>query len=91
MQVAAEDGFDGIVAIGNSPTALLEVLELTRKDLMKVKSVIGVPVGFVGAAEAKKALDETDIPHLITGGPKGGTPVAVAAVNALINLDEASR
>lgn len=91
IQVAAEDGFDGIVAIGNSPTALLEVLELTRKDLMKVKSVIGVPVGFVGAAEAKKALDETDIPHLITGGPKGGTPVAVAAVNALINLDKASR
>ncbi len=88
MQVAAEDGFDGIVVIGNSPTALLEVLKLIKKDMMKVKSVIGVPVGFVGATEAKKALDETDIPHLITQGPKGGTPVAVAAVNSLINLEK---
>jgi precorrin-8X/cobalt-precorrin-8 methylmutase len=86
MQVAVTEGFDGIVAIGNSPTALLEVLKLTQKDMMNVKSVIGVPVGFVGAAESKKALDETDIPHLITNGPKGGTPVAVAAVNSLINL-----
>jgi precorrin-8X/cobalt-precorrin-8 methylmutase len=86
MQVAVAEGFDGIVAIGNSPTALLEVLKLTQKDMMNVKSVIGVPVGFVGAAESKKALDETDIPHLITNGPKGGTPVAVAAVNSLINL-----
>lgn len=86
MQVAVAKGFDGIVAIGNSPTALLEVLKLTQKDMMNVKSVIGVPVGFVGAAESKKALDETDIPHLITSGPKGGTPVAVAAVNSLINL-----
>lgn len=90
MRVAAEDGFDGIVAIGNSPTALLEVLELTQKDRMEVKSVIGVPVGFVGAAEAKKALDETGIPHLITRGPKGGTPVAVAAVNSLISLEKTS-
>ncbi len=90
MQVAAAEGFDGIVAIGNSPTALLEVLELVEKDMIKVKSVIGVPVGFVGAADAKNALDETDIPHLITSGPKGGTPVAVAAVNSLINLEKTS-
>lgn len=55
---------------------------------MKVKSVIGVPVGFVGASEAKNALDNTDIPHLITRGPKGGTPVAVAAINSLINLNK---
>lgn len=86
MRVAAMEGFKGIVAIGNSPTALLEVLLLLKKDEIKVRSVIGVPVGFVGAAEAKKALSQTDIPHLITKGPKGGTPVAVAAVNSLINL-----
>jgi precorrin-8X/cobalt-precorrin-8 methylmutase len=86
MQVAAAEGFDGIVAIGNSPTALLEVLKLTGKGMLNVRSVIGVPVGFVGADESKKALNETDIPHLITNGPKGGTPVAVAAVNSLINL-----
>lgn len=88
MQVAAAEGFEGIVVIGNSPTALLEVLKLYEKGIMKIKSVIGVPVGFVGASEAKNALDNTDIPHLITRGPKGGTPVAVAAINSLINLNK---
>jgi precorrin-8X/cobalt-precorrin-8 methylmutase len=86
MQTAAKEGFEGIVVIGNSPTALLEVLELTKTDDIKLISVIGVPVGFVGAAESKEALHKTKIPHLITQGPKGGTPVAVAAINSLINL-----
>ncbi len=84
MQVAAAE-FNGIVVIGNSPTALLEVLKLYKNNKMKIQSVIGVPVGFVGAGESKEALHETDIPHLITEGPKGGTPVAVAAINSLIN------
>lgn len=86
MRVAAEDGFDGIVVIGNAPTALLEVLKLVNNCKMEVCSVIGVPVGFVGAAESKKALQNTNIPHLITDGPKGGTPIAVATINSLINL-----
>lgn len=86
MQVAASEGFDGIVVIGNSPTALLEILKLFENGEMKVRSVVGVPVGFVGAAESKKALSGTQIPHLITQGPKGGTPVAVAVANSLINL-----
>ena len=62
--------------------------EAVENDEIKVRSVIGVPVGFVGAAESKKALHETEIPHLITCGPKGGTPIAVAAINSLINLDK---
>jgi len=86
MRVAVMEEFKGIVVIGNSPTALIEVLDLLKNDEIKVQSVIGVPVGFVGAAEAKEALSKTDIPYLITKGPKGGTPVAVAAANALINL-----
>lgn len=86
MELAASDGFNGVVVIGNSPTALLKVIELFESDSMDVKSVIGVPVGFVAAAESKKALQESSIPHLITEGPKGGTPVAVAAVNSLISL-----
>lgn len=86
IEVAAADGFEGIIVIGNSPTALIKVLELNNN--INVKSVIGVPVGFVGASESKKALDESDIPHLITRGPKGGTPVAVAVINSLINLAE---
>lgn len=85
MELAASDGFDGVVAIGNAPTALLKVIELVESGSMDVKSVIGVPVGFVGAAESKKALQQTSIPHLVTEGPKGGTPVAVATVNSLIN------
>jgi precorrin-8X/cobalt-precorrin-8 methylmutase len=86
IRVAAEDDFDGIVVIGNAPTALLEVLKLVNNNAMDVCSVIGVPVGFVGAAESKKALQNTNIPHLITDGPKGGTPIAVATINSLINL-----
>lgn len=88
IRVAASEGFEGIVVVGNSPTALLEVLKLARADKIDVKSAIGVPVGFVAAAESKKALSETDIPHLITRGPKGGTPIAVAAINSLINLEK---
>jgi precorrin-8X/cobalt-precorrin-8 methylmutase len=86
MEVAALDGFDGVVVIGNAPTALWKVMELVNVGSMNIGSVIGVPVGFVGAAESKKALEETSIPHLVTQGPKGGTPVAVAAVNSLINI-----
>ena len=86
IQFAAAAEFNGIVVIGNSPTALLEVLNLYKNNKMKIQSVIGVPVGFVGAKESKEALHKTAIPHLITQGPKGGTPVAVAAINSLINL-----
>ncbi|MCK9152385.1 cobalt-precorrin-8 methylmutase [Methanobacterium alcaliphilum] len=86
MQYAAENEFQGIVVIGNAPTALYEVIDLFNKDLMNIKSVIGVPVGFVGAADSKEDLNNSEIPHLITKGPKGGTPVAVATINALINF-----
>jgi precorrin-8X/cobalt-precorrin-8 methylmutase len=86
IRVAVEEGFDGIVVIGNAPTALLEVLNLYKSKKISLSAIIGVPVGFVGAAESKKALQQTDIPYLVTEGPKGGTPIAVAAVNSLINL-----
>ncbi|MGB8233069.1 MAG: cobalt-precorrin-8 methylmutase [Methanobacterium sp.] len=86
IRVAAQEDFDGIVIVGNAPTALLEVLKLVKNNEMNVRSIIGVPVGFVGAAESKKALQNIDIPYLLTEGPKGGTPVAVAAINSLINL-----
>ncbi|MDI3484591.1 MAG: cobalt-precorrin-8 methylmutase [Methanobacteriales archaeon] len=85
MEYAASKDFNGVVIVGNAPTALLKVIKLTKSG-MGVKSIIGVPVGFVGAAESKKLLTRTNIPYLTTSGPKGGTPVAVAAANALINL-----
>ncbi|ADZ10352.1 Precorrin-8X methylmutase CbiC/CobH [Methanobacterium lacus] len=91
IRVAAQEGFDGIVAVGNAPTALLEVLELHKTGEIKLNSVIGVPVGFVGAAESKQALKQTEIPYIITEGPKGGTPIAVATVNSLINLNKGNK
>ncbi len=91
MQYAADKGFEGIVAIGNAPTALCKVIELVESDQMDVKSVVGVPVGFVGAADSKEALYKSNIPNLITRGPKGGTPVAVAAVNSLIGISKTGK
>ncbi len=88
MRVAYNDGFDGIIVIGNAPTALFEAINLVEKESMKVKSIIGVPVGFVGAAESKETLKMTKIPNIITKGPKGGTPVAVAITNSLIGLEK---
>ncbi|WJI09018.1 cobalt-precorrin-8 methylmutase [Methanobacterium sp. CWC-01] len=88
MEVALKEGFHGMVVIGNSPTSLMKVIELQEQHPDRIRSVVGVPVGFVGAAESKKSLQETSIPYLITEGPKGGTPVAVAATNALINLSK---
>ena len=76
----------GIVAIGNAPTALLKVMDLIERRLIAPDLVIGVPVGFVNAAESKALLAEKPYPFLTALGRKGGTPVAVAAVNALLRL-----
>lgn len=86
MRIANDKGFDGIIVIGNSPTALSEAIHLVENEKMKVSSIIGVPVGFVGASESKDALRKSGIPNIITRGPKGGTPVAVAVANSLIEL-----
>jgi len=88
IRVAHNKGFDGIIVIGNAPTALFEAINLVENKGMKARSIIGVPVGFVGAAESKDALRMTGIPNIITEGPKGGTPVAVAVVNSLIQLNK---
>lgn len=81
---AAYNGFEGIVVVGNAPTALYEAMDLFEKDKMDIKAIVGVPVGFVGAADSKEALKNTNIPNIITKGPKGGTPIAVACINSLI-------
>ncbi|MDI6723893.1 MAG: cobalt-precorrin-8 methylmutase [Methanobacterium sp.] len=88
IRVAHNKGFDGIIVIGNAPTALFEAINLVENKGMNARSIIGVPVGFVGAAESKDALRMTGIPNIITEGPKGGTPVAVAVVNSLIQLNK---
>lgn len=73
----------GIVAIGNAPTALWKVLELAETRGIRPAVVVALPVGFVGAAESKQALLESDLCYITNVGPRGGSPVAAAAVNAL--------
>ena len=84
------DRLDGaLVAIGNAPTALFRLLELIADGAPRPAAVIGMPVGFVGAAESKEALAHAaDIPFLIVSGRKGGSAMAVAAVNALASEAE---
>ena len=84
IQYASDIGFEGIIVIGNAPTAVFKSIELFEKGDLNVKAIVGVPVGFVAAADSKKSLINTDIPSIITEGPKGGTPVAVASINSLI-------
>ena len=76
----------GIVAVGNAPTALLKVMQLIEQGHFAPDLVIGVPVGFVNAAESKDLLAEKTYPFITALGRKGGTPVAVAMVNALLRL-----
>jgi precorrin-8X/cobalt-precorrin-8 methylmutase len=78
-----------LVAIGNAPTALFRLLEMIDQGAPAPAAVIGVPVGFVGAAESKDALaNDARLPFLIVRGRKGGSAMAVAAVNALASEAE---
>ena len=75
-----------IVAIGNAPTALFEVLNLVENGI-KPAVIIGIPVGFVGAAESKQKLfEQSKIPFVTVLGTKGGSPIAVAVINAVLYL-----
>ena len=84
IRYASENDFEGIVVSGNAPTAVFEAMDLYEKGEINLKAIVGVPVGFVGAADSKEALMNSNIPNVITEGPKGGTPIAVACVNSLI-------
>lgn len=78
----------GVVAIGNAPTALREVLALAREGAARPALVIGMPVGFVDAAESKSALMASDLIWISIEGTRGGSPLAAAAVNALLRMVE---
>ncbi|MFI5354181.1 MAG: precorrin-8X methylmutase [Desulfobaccales bacterium] len=73
----------GIVAIGNAPTALLRLLELLEAGAPPPSLVVGLPVGFVNAAESKELLSRQHCPFITALGPKGGSAVAAAVINAL--------
>ena len=74
-----------VVAIGNAPTALFRLIEMIAAGAPKPAAIIGVPVGFVGAAESKVALAERQgsVPFLVVHGRLGGSAMAAAAINAL--------
>lgn len=78
----------GIFAIGNAPTALLELIRLVKIGEAKPALIVGMPVGFVSAAESKEELAKLDLPFITNIGRKGGSPVTVAAINAISLMAE---
>jgi len=92
MRKAASRGLlDGaIVGIGNAPTALIELVRLIREEGVRPALVVGMPVGFVSAAESKDLMATlTDVPWIVIRGRKGGSTLVVAALHALLSLTEA--
>ena len=72
-----------VVAIGNAPTALFHLLEMVAAGAPRPAAVLGIPVGFIGAAESKEALAASDLPFLVVRGRRGGSAMTAAAVNAI--------
>ena len=92
MRTFGKDMDGSIVAIGNAPTALFEVLRLVREEGIRPACIVGIPVGFVGAAESKAELAANDIvPYITVEGSKGGSPIAAAAGNALMYMIDNTR
>lgn len=85
IQRSAEDNI-GIVAVGNAPTALLSTLKLIEEGRFAPAVIVGVPVGFVNAAESKEILKQTSIPAITLTGRRGGSPIAAAAINAILKM-----
>ena len=84
VDIAAPNLDGGIYVVGNAPTALLRLIELMDQGKACPALVVGLPVGFVNAAESKALLLECDVPYITNVGRKGGSNVAAAVVNALI-------
>ena len=87
MRSFGKDLDGAIIAIGNAPTALFEVLRMVDEEGIKPAVIIGIPVGFVGAADSKELLAKnTKIPYITVEGTKGGSPIAASAINAIMYL-----
>lgn len=85
MEKIAPDLSGQLVAIGNAPTALFRLLQLMEQGI-KPALIIGMPVGFVGAAHSKELLTKSSLPYITILGNRGGSPLAAATVNALLGL-----
>jgi len=77
-----------VVAIGNAPTALFHLLDMLDAGAPRPAAVLGIPVGFIGAAESKAALAATDLPYLVVHGRRGGSAITAATLNALASAKE---
>ncbi len=90
MELWRERLAGALVVVGNAPTALFRLLELVEEGAARPAAVIGVPVGFVGAAESKVALAEhpSALEHLVVHGRRGGSAIAAGAINALASAAE---
>ncbi len=87
MRAAIADIEGGVVAIGNAPTALLEVIQMVKEGIVKPALIIGVPVGFICAVESKEELSKLEkVPFITNIGRKGGSSSASAIINAIFKL-----
>jgi len=86
MRKTTDDIDNGIVAIGNAPTALYEVIRMVNEGVVKPSLIIGIPVGFVSAVESKEELLSVDVPYITNKGRKGGSTVAASIINALLGI-----
>ena len=84
VEIAAREEGKKIFVFGNAPTALYKAMEMQKDKKIDIQAIVGVPVGFVGAAESKDELELTDIPYIISKGRKGGSNLAAAIVNAIL-------
>ena len=86
MRACADELNGGIAAIGNAPTALLEIIKMVNENVCNPALIVGIPVGFISAVESKNDLASTNIPHITNTGRKGGSPSAAAIINAIYKL-----
>ena len=84
MEMAAQIQKPVIFAVGNAPTALIQLNEMIQNNIFRPAFIIGVPVGFVNVVAAKELILKTDIPYIVNRGRKGGSNVAAAICNALL-------
>ena len=86
MDKAAALGRDCVFAIGNAPTALIRLYELTMRGILNPRLIIGVPVGFVNVVASKELIMELDVPYIVARGRKGGSNIAACICNALLYM-----
>jgi precorrin-8X/cobalt-precorrin-8 methylmutase len=92
MQSFGKDLEGAIIAVGNAPTALFEVLRMVEEENLRPALIVGIPVGFVGAADSKEALAKnTLVPYVTVEGTKGGSPIAASVINAIMYIIDNER